>query len=131
MNYREIDLYVCLKDGAYFYDNRQHALIKKSDKDLRMNVLGRQQYKTVPPVGILLVCDESRIKYPGIEFMGLFDTGIVLENLCLACTSLGLVNVPRGVMDKEVLSAELGLGERQKIHLNTLVGHPLAAPDRA
>ena len=47
----------------------------------------------------------------------------VSQNICLACTALGLATVPRMTMDKETLAKELQLDENKTLLLNHPVGY--------
>lgn len=35
MNSQEVDVYVCMKDGTYIYNNKDHTLLLVSTKDIR------------------------------------------------------------------------------------------------
>lgn len=52
------------------------------------------------------------------------DAGYVSQNICLACTALGLATVPRASMDKEQLKSALGLDGQQVLMINHPVGYP-------
>ncbi|MBQ8047121.1 MAG: SagB/ThcOx family dehydrogenase [Prevotella sp.] len=122
INAQDITVYVCREDGAWRYDARAHALEKVSSKDLREAVADRQPFAKEAPVSLVLVSDVSKVRNHS-EF-GAMDAGYVSENICLACTALGLATVPRASMDKDVLARELGLGPSEQLMLNNPVGYP-------
>ena len=57
------------------------------------------------------------------KIMGAIDAGYVSQNICLACTALGLATVPRMTMDKETLAKELYLDENKTLLVNHPVGY--------
>lgn len=121
INGQDITVYVCRADGAWRYDARQHALVKVSDKDLRRQVAGFQDFAATAPVSLVLVSDISKVR--NHRELGAMDAGYVSENICLACTALGLATVPRATMEKEALARELNLGESEVLMLNNPVGY--------
>lgn len=122
INAQDITVYVCRADGAWRYDPRQHALVKVTDKDLRPSIAGFQEFAATAPVNLVLVSDVSKVR--GNQLLGAMDAGYVSENICLACTALGLATVPRHTMDRETVSADLQLGENEVLMLNHPVGYP-------
>ncbi|MDD7560277.1 MAG: nitroreductase family protein, partial [Parabacteroides sp.] len=59
---------------------------------------------------------------PQNRLTGAMDTGIVSQNISIACAGMGLATVPRGTMDKEVLAQKLKLKATQVPFLNHPVG---------
>ncbi|MDR0734606.1 MAG: SagB/ThcOx family dehydrogenase [Elusimicrobiota bacterium] len=110
MNRQEIDIYVCLKDGAYFYNAPKNILEFAGGTDCRL--IGA-------PVTLLLVADTGK----NSERWAAVDTGIVSQNISLFCAGMGLATVPRGQMPAEEFHKALGLKETQKIILNHPVGY--------
>ena len=125
INAQDILVYVCTKDGAWLYIPDGNSLKKVSDKDLRPAVAGRQESVAVAPGNLVLVSDRTKFgdRAKGAETMGAIDAGYVSQNICLACTALGLATVPRGTMDKETLAKELQLDENKTLLLNHPVGY--------
>ena len=125
INAQDILLYVCTKDGAWLYVPDGNSLQKVSDKDLRPAVAGRQEAVAVAPVSLVLVSDRTKFgdRAKGAEVMGAIDAGYVSQNICLACTALGLATVPRMTMDKETLAKELHLDENKTLLVNHPVGY--------
>ena len=125
INAQDILVYVCTKDGAWLYVPDGNSLQKVSDKDLRPAVAGRQEAVAVAPVSLILVSDRTKFgdRAKGAEVMGAIDAGYVSQNICLACTALGLATVPRMTMDKETLAKELHLDENKTLLVNHPVGY--------
>ena len=125
INAQDILVYVCTKDGAWLYVPDGNSLQKVSDKDLRTAVAGRQEAVAVAPVSLVLVSDRTKFgdRAKGAEVMGAIDAGYVSQNICLACTALGLATVPRMTMDKETLVKELHLDENKTLLVNHPVGY--------
>lgn len=121
LNSQDIVVYVCRADGAFRYDAQSHALVRVSDKDLRAAVAGGQDFVKNAPMSLVLVSDQSKFHSPSRE-MGAMDAGYVSQNICLACTALGLATVPRATMDREALAAGLGLSEHDVPFINHPVG---------
>ncbi|MGM9736120.1 MAG: nitroreductase family protein [Candidatus Cryptobacteroides sp.] len=126
INAQDIVIYVCTSDGAWLYEADKNQLRKVSGKDLRSAVAGRQQDMADAPLFLLLVSDQSRFGDlgDGAAVCGAVDAGYVSQNICLACTALGLATRPRMSMDKEVLVKELNLNENQILLINHPVGYP-------
>ena len=88
-------------------------------------VAGRQTAVASAPLMLVLVSDRARFTKiaddQAAARMGLVDAGYVSQNICLACTALGLATVPRATMDAEALHTALGLAATQV----TLINHPV------
>ena len=124
VNAQDVVVYVCKANGAFLYDAQNNTLVQVSKKDLRKAVAGRQEFAAKAPVSLVLVSNLEKLPRAN-EMLGAMDVGYVSENICLACTALGLATVPRATMDIEVLNNELGLGEKQVPMLNNPVGYPI------
>lgn len=123
INAQDIRVYVIRKEGAYLYDPANNTLTRKSSKDLRPAVAGRQAFATNVPLCLLLVSDQSKFggRQTG-EKLGAMDAGYVSQNIYLACTALGLGTVARETMDRETLQKALQLADDQVLELNHPVG---------
>ncbi len=124
VNAQDVVVYVCKANGAFLYDAQNNTLVQVSKKDLRKAVAGRQEFAAKAPVSLVLVSNLEKLPRAN-QMLGAMDVGYVSENICLACTALGLATVPRATMDIEVLNNELGLGEKQVPMLNNPVGYPI------
>ena len=128
INAQDIQVYVVRQDGAYLYQPKDNSLQKVSNKDLRSAVAGRQSSAARAPISLVLVSNHN--KFPqqmpkeAKTRMGVVDAGYVSENICLACSALGLNTVPRMTMDTEALKKEFGLDDNYDLVLNSLIGYP-------
>lgn len=126
-NVQDVDVYVVLKEGAYLYDAKEHALKPVAPGDFREAVAGGQDFVKSAPVSIVLVSELARLGNAAAEhtkLMGAVDVGIVCQNINIACAGLGLVTVPRATMDQATLRKELKLTDTQLLLMNNPVGYP-------
>jgi SagB-type dehydrogenase family enzyme len=126
INAQDILAYVIRQDGAYLYQAKENTLKKVNSKDLRTLVAGRQAFAATAPVSLVLVSDHSKFGKArnAAERLGVIDAGYVSQNICLACSALGLNTVPRMTMDTEGLRKELGLDSNYDIIINSQIGYP-------
>lgn len=127
MNKQDVDIYVIMKEGAYLYDARAHALKPVAKGDHRASVAGNQDFVKEAPVCLLLVSETARFGdnvTDHTRLMAAADVGIVCQNINIACSALGLNTVPRGWMDQEALKKILNLTDTQLLLLNNPVGYP-------
>lgn len=125
MNAQEVDVYVCMEEGAFLYDAKSNQLQPIIQEDLRGLVGGKQTFVKNAPVVLLMVSDLSKL--PGgnseqTKLMAAIDAGIVSQNISIACSGLGLITVPRASMDKEALAQKLKLKSTQLLLMNNPVG---------
>lgn len=121
MNRQEIDVYVCLPEGAYLYDAASHTLNPVAEGDVRAAVAGGQEFVKTAPVCLVLVADLDKFK--GEVLMPAMDAGIVSQNISLFCAGTGLVTVPRASMDHSQLKKALKLKDSQRPLMNHPVGY--------
>lgn len=122
LNKQEIDVYVCMPDGAYLYDAKEHVLNLIAKGDYRKLVAASQEWAKTAPLAVVIVADMN--KFNGESLMPAVDAGIVSQNISLFCAGTGLVTVPRGTMDANQLEKILKLREGQRVILNHPVGYP-------
>ncbi len=125
-NWREIDIYVLLKSGAYIYDAERNLLKPHIQKDLRA-AAGKQGFVKDAPVVLAYVSNHSRIEGAPPDakiFYSATDTGFISQNVYLYCASAGLSTVVLGYVDKPALKKLLNLAKDQEIILTQPVGHP-------
>ena len=125
MNAQEVDVYVCMEEGAFLYDAKSNQLQPVIQEDLRGVVGGKQTFVKNAPVILLMVSDLSKL--PGgnseqTKLMAAIDAGIVSQNISIACSGLGLITVPRASMEKEALAQKLKLKSTQLLLMNNPVG---------
>lgn len=125
-NCQDVDVYVCMEAGMYLYDAVSHSLKPIAAGDYRHLVAGRQAAMANAPVFLILVSDISRFG-GGEESANLrwaaMDSGIVSQNIAVACAGLGLVTRPRASMDTATLKDVMKLNESQHLMLNNPVGY--------
>ena len=124
VNAQDVMVYVCKSNGAFLYDAQNNALVRVTKKDLRKAVAGRQEFAAKAPVSLVLVSNLNKLPHAN-QMLGAMEVGYVSENICLACTALGLATVPCATMDIETLKKELGLVENQVPMLNNPIGYPV------
>ena len=127
INAQDIQVYVASKDGVYLYLPLVNKLQKVTDEDVRPLVAGRQASIGEAPIHLILVSDLSKFgnrQNDATITMATMDSGYVSENISLICTALGLVTVPRMMMDKEGLKKALQLTDHHELLLNNPIGWP-------
>ena len=128
-DWREIEVYVTMAEGAYRYDPQTHTLKRVVAGDIR-KLTGVQDFVATAPVNLVYVADLNRMIDVGAEQKALYsatDTGFIAQNVYLYCASAGLATVVRGSVDREVLGKALGLGSHQQIILAQSVGYPASS----
>ncbi len=121
LNRQEIEVYVCLPEGAYRYDAKSHALQSVVKGDYRPAVAGGQDFVNRAPVCLVIVADTDL--FQGEILIPAVDAGIVSQNISLFCAATGLVTVPRASMDHAQLKKVLKLKEGQRPLMNHPVGY--------
>lgn len=121
MNKQEIEVYVCLPEGAYLYNAKNHELTPVAKGDFRPAVAGGQTFVNTAPLCLVIVADLG--KYNGEILMPAVDAGIVSQNISLFCAATDLVTVPRASMDQVQLKKVLRLKETQRPIMNHPVGY--------
>lgn len=126
MNRQEVDIYVVLPQGTYFYKAKEHELELVAEGDYRAAVAGKQNFVKEAPVCLVLVSDLNRLGDPKNEqtkIMGAADAGIVSQNISIFCAAANLATVPRASMESGQLEKALKLKENQLAILNHPVGY--------
>jgi SagB-type dehydrogenase family enzyme len=126
LNFQDVEVYVVLPEGAYWYDAKEHALNPVTAGDYRGAVAAGQDFAKTAPLSIVLVADMTKYgnMSEGSKLMAAIDVGIVSENICVACAGLGLATVPRGTMDQATLRTALKLSDNHLMLINNPVGYP-------
>jgi SagB-type dehydrogenase family enzyme len=126
MNMQEIDVYVVMADGAYFYDAKENILKPVVMKDLR-EATGRQAFVKEAPLNIILVADLSKMTRGTDEdkrnYAGM-DASFISENIYFYCAAEGLATVVRAMVDRDALAKALNLRPDQRVILAQTVGYP-------
>lgn len=127
MNAQDIDIYVFMQEGVYFYNAVKNSLEPVASGDQRGLVAGRQANFSNAAVMLLLVSDISKFQN-GDEASKLslaaMDAGMVSQNISLFCAGAGLITRPRATMDIAKLTEVLKLKDTQHPILNNPVSYP-------
>jgi len=140
-NSQEVDVYVVLEQGAYFFDAERHGLVPVSGDDVRRLALGPRQPPISPeaPVQLVYVVDLEKLEHTrGFEEPGLHDpevqksyyyvdTGIIAGNVYLFAASQGLACWFHNC-DRAALARKLALRREQRVLFAQTVGYPAAKP---
>jgi SagB-type dehydrogenase family enzyme len=132
VNWQEIDVYVAMEEGLYLYNAKAHVLEPVLKRDLRKittTVLQPSRSSVAnAPLQLIYVADYSKMSFvTNDEEKKLYssaDTGFIAQNVYLYCASEGLATVIRGMVDKDTLSKDMKLRDKQKIILVQAVGYP-------
>ena len=116
MNRQEIEIYVCQKDGAYYYDAEQNILMQVSKGDCRL--------KQAPITLVLVSNNNLPPDIPGVKDWGFIDAGIVSQNISLFASAMGLATVPQSSMPREDFTKILKLEKGFELVLNHPIGYP-------
>lgn len=117
-NKQEVELYVALKSGVYFYDAKNSILKLIKDGDHRKST-GSQDFVANASVNIILVADMDKASSREYAYT---DCGFVAQNIYLFAASEGLGAVSRGWYDKDVLAKLLNLPSHKEVLLTQSVG---------
>jgi nitroreductase len=118
-NRQEIDLYVFLKSGVYFYDAKNLQLILKVEGNNHSKT-GKQPFVEVAPVNLVYVANLDKASN---RDAALTDCGFIGQNVYLFCASEGLISVVRGSVTKDDVHSLLGLSDKQEAVLAQTVGY--------
>jgi len=119
-NRQEIDLYVVLKSGVYFYDAKDNKLIEKVKGDHRKSA-GKQDFVHTAPLNVILVANLDKASN---RDAGYIDSGFIVQDIYLYCASEGnLGSVVRGYIDKDEIKKLLNLTEQQEVTIAQTVGY--------
>jgi SagB-type dehydrogenase family enzyme len=119
-NQQEIDLYVFLKTGVYFYDAKPNTLKLIASGDHRKTA-GTQEFVATAPVSLVFVANLDKL--PGGRDMVSADCGFISQNVYLYCASANLATVVRAGVDKKALAELLKLKSTQEAMFNQPIGY--------
>jgi len=125
-DWREIDIYVVIADGAYVYDPDAQALRRVLARDVRA-LTGMQDFVASAPLNLVYVADQNRMTGASAddrERYAAADSAFMAQNVYLYCASAGLGAVVRGLVDRAALAKALGLAGHQQIMFAQTVGYP-------
>jgi SagB-type dehydrogenase family enzyme len=132
LNWQEIDVYVAMEEGLYLYNAKAHVLEPVLRTDLRKNTTDFLQPSRSSvagaPLQLIYVADYSKMSFVANDeekkLYSAADTGFIAQNVYLYCASIGLATVIRGMVNRETLSKDMKLRDKQKIILVQAVGYP-------
>ena len=116
---QEVELYVALKSGVYFYDAKNSILKFIKDGDHRKST-GSQDFVANASANIIFVADMNKASSREYAYT---DCGFVAQNIYLFAASEGLGAVARGWYDKDVLAKLLDLPLHKEVLLTQSVGY--------
>lgn len=121
-NRQELELYVALKSGVYYYDAKVHTLKRVKEGDYRKHT-GTQDFVGTVPLNVIFVSDQEKAKASNENYV-YTSCGFVSQNIYLYCASEGLGTVVRGMFNKDELARLLNLPAHQHVLLTQSVGYP-------
>jgi SagB-type dehydrogenase family enzyme len=132
VNWQEVDVYVAMEEGLYIYNVKAHRLEPMLKSDLRKNTtqLLQPSRSSVAgaPLQLIYVADYEKMSFlvndEDKKLYSSADTGFIAQNVYLYCASEGLATVIRGMVNKEALSKDMKLRDKQKIILVQAAGYP-------
>ena len=132
VNWQEIDVYVAMEEGLYLYNSKAHVLEPVLKNDLRKNTTEFLQPSkssvASAPLQLIYVADYAKMSFVASDeekkLYSAADTGFIAQNVYLYCASAGLATVIRGMVNRDTLSKDMKLRDKQKIILVQAVGYP-------
>lgn len=124
--WREIDIYVVMRDGAYRYDPLLNRLDLIAAGDLRA-LTGVQDFVAEAPLNLVYVADCSKMEGASADqrdFFAAADAAFIAQNVYLFCAAEGLSTVVRALIERGPLAKALNLRQEQRIVLAQSVGRP-------
>ena len=135
-NAQEIRIYVAMQEGIYLYEPDSHQLNPVLIGDCRELAIGAGQGKlgANAPARLIYVVDLDKFKTAGFPEPGLYDaeiqksyyfidTGLIAQNVYLACASLGLAAWFHNC-NKPALAKKLALQSNQRALFGQTIGYP-------
>ena len=124
VNWQEIEIFVALKSGVYFFNHKTQDLELIESGDFRAD-MGKQSFVGEASVVFIFVSNHDKMEganEKALEFYSNTDCGNVSQNIYLFCASEGLATVVLGMIDREKIAKILKLKDTQKIILTQPVG---------
>lgn len=126
LNAQEVEVFVALPTGAYRYDAAVHALQLVAGTDVR-RVTGYQDFVDDAPMDLVYVAHYPRLAAVPVaqrEAYAHVAAGAIAQNVYLFAAANGLATVIRAWIDREAISAALGLSHDHQVMLSQTVGYP-------
>lgn len=125
MNRQNMELYVLLPEGAYFYNDKENSLTL-IEKGNNMSKAGTQDFVSSSMLNIIIVSDMAKLGDGAIERKNIYagiHAGAIMQNIYLYCASAGLKTVTRASFDQEALASLLKLNTDKQVILAQTVGY--------
>jgi len=119
-NKQEIDVYVALPTGVYFYDAKANVL-KLHQAEVPKASISQPSVTDVAAFTLIYVANVDKASSRESCYI---DTGFLVQNVYLYCASEGFGSVARGSFKAQQLQADLKLGANQIVTLVQAVGVP-------
>lgn len=116
---QEIDVYIMLNSGIYFYDAKANMLKMHAEGNFKY-ALGQPAVSNSAALSFIYVANMDKASNREAAFI---DTGYISQNVYLYAASSGLGTVARGSFDRTKLPEVMKLGEKQEITLVQPVGY--------
>jgi len=116
-NKQEIDVYVMLSNGIYFYDAKENVLKLKEKGDFR-KALGQPNISDNASLSLIYVINLDK----NGRDAGFIDSGCIAQNVYLYCASAGLGSVVRGSFTRPELHEAMKLTDNQEISIVHAIG---------
>jgi SagB-type dehydrogenase family enzyme len=126
-NSQSIKVYVAINTVLYLYDEKNHRLVLKIEKDIREHI-GTQKMMKSAPLGLIYVSDYSKLKgYIGKNdnhrwFVSGTETGFISQNVYLYCAAANLSTAVLGLVDRDKLHEFMRLEKFEKVVYTQAVG---------
>jgi SagB-type dehydrogenase family enzyme len=121
MNKQELEIYVAMKSGVYFFDADNQQLSKVLDTDIRAQI-GSQQFHKIAPVNLLIVADLDKVfGNDTTKVYDALDAGYISQNIYLYCASEDLATVAVAMVNRDQVADLLHFTNRKKI----ILAHPV------
>lgn len=125
VNWQQIEIYVAVKEGVYYYNFNNHSLEQVEVGDYRKE-MGKQIFIGDASAVLVYVADIEKMEgasEKAIDFYSATDCGNVCQNVYLFSASEGLATVEIGMIDREQIAKRLKIKEKTKVILSQPVGY--------
>ena len=98
--------------------------------DINPRATGTEDFVATALLNLVYVADFARMPDAKPEeggFLAGADAGCIAQDVYLFCASAGLATVARGLIDRRLLAAALGLAKTERVALAQMVGYPAKA----
>lgn len=125
VNWQQIEIYVAIKEGVYYYNYLNHSLELVEVGDYRKE-MGKQIFVGDASAVLVYIVDIEKMEganEKAIDFYSATDCGNVCQNVYLFCASESLATVEIGMIEREQIAKRLKIKEKAKVILTQPVGY--------